>query len=363
MKRLTAICLMILLTGACSRPETETPEYHLSSFQLPLSDRTINMSGRLFLNETEEYVLITDPAERAIVKQVFYRTDSTKILIRKGRGPNEYTNAQLCGIEPNGDFCLMSGTLRKIYRHARDGSPIRHVDMETYFVSAVGLKDRYISYGDFSVSDNTMYTISDASGRTICRFGAYPDDGVPADFVYKTIAYQGRLVANDARSRFALLISRGEAFDIYEIRKNSIPVRIASSRKELLSYRPMEGAIGVDYDECKNGYLDACASERFIYALYSGKKPAGETLPDIYKSLQSNMIRLYDWDGNLRANLITDVELLNLCVTANDSLMIGLYNDEGIFRLCTFDIGEIIRQIAAAPNNRQLSKTDDRNVS
>ena len=54
--------------------------------------------------------------------------------------------------------------------------------METYFASAVGLKDRYISYGDFSVSDNTMYTISDASGRTICRFGAYPDDGVPADF-------------------------------------------------------------------------------------------------------------------------------------------------------------------------------------
>lgn len=95
---------MILLTGACSQPEAETPEYHLSSFQLPLSDRTINMSGRLFLNESEEYVLITDPAERAIVKQVFYRTDSTKTLIRKGRGPNEYTNAQLCGIEPNGDF-------------------------------------------------------------------------------------------------------------------------------------------------------------------------------------------------------------------------------------------------------------------
>lgn len=358
MNRLTAICLMILLTGACSRPEAEIPEYHLNSSPLPLSDHTINMSGRLFLNESEKYVLITDPAERAIVKQVFYRTDSTKILIRKGRGPNEYTNARLCGIESNGDFCLMSGTLRKIHHHAKDGSPIRHVDMETYFVSAIGLKGQYISYGDFSVSDNTMYTLSDASGRTICRFGAYPDDGVPADCAYKAIAYQGKLVTNDARSRFAFLIFRGEALDIYEIRNDSIPVRIASSRKELLSYHPAEGVIGVDYDECKNGYLDACASERFIYALYSGKKPVGETLPDVYKSLQSNVIRLYDWDGNLRANLITDVELLNLCVCTDDSLIIGLYNDEGIFRLCTFDIGEVIRQITAAPNNQQLSKTD-----
>lgn len=359
MNRLTAICLMILLTGACSRPEAEIPEYHLNAVPLPLSDRTINMYGRLLLNESEEYVLIPDPAERAIVKQIFYRTDSTKILIRKGRGPNEYTNARLCGIEPNGDFYLISGALRKIYHHAREGAPTRHVDMETYFTNAIKLGDQYISYGDFSVSDNTMYALSDASGRTICRFGAYPDDGVPADFAYKAMAYQGQLVANDARSRFAFLISRGEAFDIYEIQNDSIPVRVASSRKELLSYRPAEGVIGVDYDEHKMGYLDADASDRFIFALYSGKKPAGETLTDFYKNLHSNVIRLYDWDGNLCANLITDVELLCLCVSADDSRIIALYEDEGVFRLCTFDIGEVIRQITAEPNKPQRSHIDD----
>ena len=57
-------------------------------------------------------------------------------------------------------------------------------------------------------------------------------------FAYKAMAYQGQLVANDACSRFAFLISRGETIDIYEIQNDSIPVRGASSRKELLSYRP-----------------------------------------------------------------------------------------------------------------------------
>ena len=359
MKRLTAICLMILLTGACSRPEAEIPEYHLNAVPLPLSDRTINMYGRLLLNESEEYVLIPDPAERAIVKQIFYRTDSTKILIRKGRGPNEYTNARLCGIEPNGDFYIMSVTQGKIDKHAKDGSPIRHVDMETFFASAIELEDQYISYGDFSVSDNTMYTLSDASGRTICRFGAYPDDGVPADFAYKAMAYQGRLVANDARSRFAFLTIFGEVLDIYEIQNDSIPSKIASYRNGLPTYQPKEGVIGVKYDEFHFAYLDADASDRFIYALYSGKKPVDRTPQALSDAQEGNVIRLYDWDGNLRANLLTDVELLCLCVSADDSFIIALYDDKGIFRLCTFDIGEVIRQITAESNNSQHSKTDD----
>lgn len=354
MKRLTAICLMILLTGACSRPETEIPEYRLNATPLPLSDHTINTYERLFLNESEGYILMAESFGTDAVKKIFYKNDSTVSVLRRGRGPNEYTDSKICNIEANGDFYIMSVTQGKIDKHAKDGSPIRHVDIETFFASAIELGDQYISYGDFSVSDNTMYTLSDASGRTICRFGAYPDDGVPADFAYKAMAYQGRLVANDARSRFAFLTIFGEVLDIYEIQNDSIPSKIASYRNGLPTYQPKEGVIGVKYDEFHFAYLDAYASERFIYALYSGKKPVDRTPQALSDAQEGNVIRLYDWDGNLRANLITDVELLCLCVSADDSFIIALYEDEGVFRLCTFDIGEVIRQITAEPNNPQL---------
>lgn len=55
-------------------------------------------------------------------------------------------------------------------------------------------------------------------------------------------------------------------------------------------------------------------------------------------------IRVYDWDGNHVCDLSADIPLLSICVSSDDSYLIGLYSDDYVLKCCRFDLPERLRE-------------------
>ena len=55
-------------------------------------------------------------------------------------------------------------------------------------------------------------------------------------------------------------------------------------------------------------------------------------------------IRVYDWDGNHVCDLSADIPLLSICVSADDSYLIGLYAEDYVLKCCRFDLPKRLRE-------------------
>ena len=53
---------------------------------------------------------------------------------------------------------------------------------------------------------------------------------------------------------------------------------------------------------------------------------------------------VYDWDGNHVCDLSADIPLLSICVSADDSYLIGLYAEDYVLKCCRFDLPERLRE-------------------
>ena len=73
------------------------------------------------------------------------------------------------------------------------------------------------------------------------------------------------------------------------------------------------------------GFIDVAVTDRYVYALLSGKSTRESGL----SAFAGNVIRVYDWNGNLLKIYTCNTDLTTLCVSADDSIMyaIGLVED------------------------------------
>ena len=69
-------------------------------------------------------------------------------------------------------------------------------------------------------------------------------------------------------------------------------------------------------------YLNVCATENFVYLLYSGKSYEKDRL----KAFVSNKIHVYDWNGEKVKSLALDVDVNEIVVSENDRTMYAIAN-------------------------------------
>lgn len=128
-----------------------------------------------------------------------------------------------------------------------------------------------------------------------------------------------------------------------ELGRIGVRVRIASIRKELPVYEPQPHvAAGVRFRDPAIHYADAASSDRRIYALYSGRKLDMGTVDPDRRARETRLIRVYDWNGVHRCDLLADIPLLNLCVSSDDRYIIGLFSEDGEIRCCRLDLPEAL---------------------
>lgn len=343
MNKLLLLLVPTVLLSGC-RPKTEpVAEYPIAAVKMEQMDGAFNFYGLLLLDDADSCILKTEGLGDIVFKKIDYRTGILKNRIRKGRGPNEYVGLTICDMDSSGCFyALVPAKVAELVRFSPEGVPLETTEVGARSFFTIKSGNCFVSYGDYSADDGKMFRLSDSTGRKITRFGEFPDDGMPYEHRYKTMAYQGKLLSNRKLSRFAYLLNIGNVFDIYEIGNDQTPRLISSIRDKLPLYEPQRDVTGVQHKNLTFYYSDAYSSGRYIYALYSGKKMEKMSDVGLREAVETNLIRVYDWDGRHKCSLTTDIPILNLCVSSDDRFIIALYSDEGEIKCCRFDLpGEL----------------------
>ncbi len=89
----------------------------------------------------------------------------------------------------------------------------------------------------------------------------------------------------------------------------------------------------------RNCFINTSVSNKYLYSLYSGK-PLGSSLESLNESLSSDIIYVFDWDGNPIKKLKMDRKIQSLAIDSQDEILYAtsLENDEVI--IIKFKINE-----------------------
>ena len=210
-------------------------------------------------------------------------------------------------------------------------------------LAAIQINDKYIISGlmNRNENDDKRYAILNSKGEYIKSFGNFPNDKNESEIKSKVLAYQDYMVCNPSLNRFATVCSSGAIFELYQI--DTTPQLIKSYHDIYPVYtndsRPGYSSIRHGKENII-GYTDIYATDKYIYALYSGKKLETHSNEGMMNAKLTNDIFIHNWDGERICHLISDVKLFNLCVTDDDQKLIALgWKDD--FNLYSFDLSPI----------------------
>ena len=104
--------------------------------------------------------------------------------------------------------------------------------------------------------------------------------------------YQGKLAASPHRNRFVQAIYKAKILTFYEQSGEHWNL-VKEIQESFPKYKYNSPAIETDTPV---GYLDVCATEKYVYALYSGKNYRD----DKDAAFSGYTIEVYGWDGTLQ---------------------------------------------------------------
>jgi hypothetical protein len=153
------------------------------------------------------------------------------------------------------------------------------------------------------------------------------------------MAYQGHISTNPDRNRFAYAASYSDIIHFYEIAKADIRLikKIENTFPEY-TVEEKNGGVGAPIQSSnKNGYICVYSTNRYVYLLYSGR-----TWRDYQGEIfEADLLKIYDWKGNLQNTLQLDVPCRFFCVNPDDKKMWAItYNPDPSIVL--FDLPDIV---------------------
>jgi hypothetical protein len=186
--------------------------------------------------------------------------------------------------------------------------------------------------------------LMDTDGNVLSRGGDYPAKTIPELSDYENARlYGSSLILNQNQTKVALATFRADMIDIFDISDKS--VKTVWSYQGFLPHDFNVVQMGDTYrtaltDESQYGYADVASSNKYIYAIYSGR-----LLKDKNYSY-GNIIRAVSWDGKKKFELHTDVDINRLTVSKDDKVIYAIAKDENDDPVViVFDISETLQGI------------------
>ncbi len=279
------------------------------------------------------------------VKQPFFnltREGEFYFFGSKGRGPGEFLmpySIQYVGNRTVGVFDVQTRTYSEFTIPREGEMPRTEKEMKIESSSSRIIKTAFDQYIALLSLDEKMFSLIDSTGVQIDTFFEYPGrDAAERDDPSRAMAYQGTLAANRSATKFVYSSFRGEIIHFYSIGENTIEL-IAKIENEYPLYKDMsDGNIrGVGYDvNTKEGYIATCATDRFVYAVYSGK-----TMYERERSsnFEGRIVRVFDWEGSLVKEYGLDVPCSFVCASDDDKTMWAIAtDDQGETVIVSFDL-------------------------
>ncbi len=150
----------------------------------------------------------------------------------------------------------------------------------------------------------------------------YPSEDKTKESVQTGLAYQGDINRNPKRDQIVYTSSYGDIIEIYKSTNNGIE-QIFSQQLQYPLYTPQDqnsGEISSNLSpKCIKSALCTYVTEKYIYILYSGM-----TMDDPMHNY-SNIVHVYDWQGNPQKKYILDKHLTCIGIDEHDQFLYGVY--------------------------------------
>jgi hypothetical protein len=248
---------------------------------------------------------------------------SSQTLFRfgnKGQGPDDFLrplSIQYINNQTVGTFDIMSKTYSE-FTIPNENEELK-IDKKIRFQAQLTqiIKTACNQYIGLSF-DEGMFLLADSTGMPINTYFEYPyQDENERRLTVRSNAYQGTLAVNPSKNKFVYSSFQGEIIHFYTIENSGIKT-VAKIENEYPVYKKRsDGEDGVMMGaEGKNGYIAAYATEKFVYAIFSGK-----TVLEQHgnANFEGKLLRIFDWNGVPVKEYELDVLCSYLCVSDDDS--------------------------------------------
>jgi hypothetical protein len=260
----------------------------------------------------------------------FYRQNVTnpvelRLFGSAGQGPDEFIHPfslQYLSDQTIGSYDMATGeyselALQPNAEYLKSNKRLFTSDMNFKVVKTGN--NQYIGFG---ASPDGMFILYDSQGNKIKSFFEFPyrdADEKNINNQLRAMAYQGNIATNISRTKLAYASKYADIVHFYNIADNDMQL-IQKIETRFCDYVPDEsgGGIGANVKPTNAfGYVDLYATDQYVYFLYSGK-----TVQDYKeKAFEGNLMKIYDWNGQLLQEIETDVPCKFFCVSPDDKIM------------------------------------------
>jgi hypothetical protein len=171
-------------------------------------------------------------------------------------------------------------------------------------------------------NDLKRFTLINKYGEIITSAGVLPskkNENI-SNFAH-LFAYYGKLTTNQKEKKVAVCTNYAGIFQIYDCKTLTEIQLLKEHSLFLADYDDKNGNFAPN-SKTRWGYLAIDSNDKYVFALYSGLNQVEN--PD-GSFTKSNIIHIFDWNGNPVSQLSLNKRIMNICV--DDSNLYG-YSDE-----------------------------------
>ena len=149
----------------------------------------------------------------------------------------------------------------------------------------------------------------------------------------RALSNSGILRKHPTKNKFAFALSKSANIDFFDVVNNQIrPIKLVRERDPLLNLQQNSTLVTARPSlTCPIGYLDVTVGEKYVYALYTEKK--------ITASYNSDIIRVFDWEGNPIVQYKLKNEAFHIAINEKaQKLYAVIRNAEAGYSITSYDI-------------------------
>ena len=324
-------CLLIFLLSSCCQNSNKNDVWVVNCQHKILFDDDEYILGKPnSMTLIDSVLIIADSQTNPMLHLLNVKTGKPiGQFLSRGQGPDEYMKIGTLG-RLNKDTLFFHDLNKRVccflILPKEENGEIQVIEAfkctETAHNTLVPLTDAsYIASGIYQEGRFCLLT---DSGKTKTFWGTYPsrDDAEKSvSNLIKSQAYMGQMSSSPANDKFVFHAMAADMLSFYEYKNGEICI-LKEIQRSLPDYgygKNIEKFLGTSR-KSPFTYLCACTTKQFVYLLYSGKTYHDDGL----NAFKSNQIHVYNWQGEKIKILYLDVDIKEMSVSDDDSLMYAI---------------------------------------
>lgn len=313
-----ATCLLVLLSSCSTKKEQKEVVVQSLKHELLMGDEYLigRVSDMTLMNDSIP-VVINVGSDKMF--QVLDHSQKKLIEVGNvGQGPDDFLLS--FGLLPSAENAFSASDVNRrrfstVYLNPEDDSwrvehHFKYDSIMHIYIKPIA-NNRYVATG---IYDDCHLMLLDEKGTPLKGFGEWPyqdeqERKVPGKI--RATVYQGKLEVGPSKDKLVFAVTSGDMLYFYRILPNG---ELELISKQENAYAHYDHSSGAHYGTALHHHLDACTTEDYVYTLYSGRSLKEHGM----SCFQGNLIRVYDWKGNLVKKLQLDIDVKQMAVSMDN---------------------------------------------